>query len=101
MTAFTAACGGGDAGGLCQRYEDMHLGDKLGKCELRFTGLPTRSSCESGLSTCNADDQRQLGSLLDCLGRVGTCQSGQEDSWAGEVNSCFDRLDLSSNCNLD
>jgi hypothetical protein len=101
---LAAACGGGggdSGGGLCQRYDDLHLSDRLGKCNLRLVGLPTRSACESGLSSCNDDDRRQLSTMLDCLGRVGSCQPGQEDSWRDQVNSCFDRVDLSANCNFD
>jgi|tagenome__1003787_1003787.scaffolds.fasta_scaffold16617428_1 hypothetical protein len=105
IICFIAACGGAGAGadgsGLCQRYDDVHLSDKMGKCELRLVGLPTRSACDSGLSSCNKDDQRQLGTLLDCLGQVSNCQPGEEDSWANQVNSCFDRLDLSSSCNFE
>jgi len=101
---LAAACGGGSAdsgGNLCQRYEDLHLSDKLGKCDLKLVGLPTRSACDSGLSSCNADDRQQLSAMLDCLGRTGNCQPGEEDSWRHQVNSCFDRLDLSSGCNFD
>ena len=96
---LVAACGGGsEDGNLCQRYDDMHLSDKIGKCDLKFVGLPTRSACDATLGSCNDDDRRQLSTMLDCLGRVGSCQPGQEDSWAGEVNSCFNRLDLSAKC---
>lgn len=102
VVCFVAACGGGsEDGGLCQRYADMHLSDKIGKCDLKLVGLPTRSACDSAMNSCNDDDKRQLSTLLDCLGRVGSCQSGQEDSWAGQVNSCFNRLDLSAKCNFE
>jgi hypothetical protein len=97
-----AACGGGGENGggtrLCDRYDGLKLGEKVGTCDVVLRGLPTKSACESSMASCTADDRNQLDSLLGCLGAVQVCQSGQEESWVDQFNSCFNRLDLSSAC---
>ena len=93
-----AGCGGSGSDGLCDRYSGLELGNRIGACDLTLRGLPTQTACADAMPSCNSDDKKQLDTLLGCLGPVSTCQKGEEDSWAAQVNGCFDRLDLSTSC---
>jgi hypothetical protein len=88
LSCVLAACGGGST---CERANDAYaqLNQNVGDCQ--GTGLPVsfdQKICEQNIDRCTSEEQDVMRSYFDCLDRVGTCQAGNEATWADAVNAC-------------
>ena len=98
ITASFVSCGS-----ICDRLESASKGieTKAKGCtgSTTTTDKFNKSTCESSLSNCNADDTKKINDYITCLEQVPTC-SGDAISWSlGSLLPCAAKLSgLSASC---
>jgi hypothetical protein len=96
--AFVSACG---PASVCDRLPGVQntLTQRRGRCAVTLT-LGTVDSCESAVNggRCSTTDERSIGRVYDCYGRLPACVPGSELSWLSQFNACGASSGISASC---
>ncbi len=81
-----AACGGSPCSHLASASESLK--SKAAACSSVTVTANSAATCEANLSKCSAADQAAIDKAAGCMDGVGTCVSGQELAWFGQLAAC-------------
>jgi hypothetical protein len=84
--ASLVGCGGDN---LCEDAQNAWngLNNKSAPCGYSPVVF-SRSSCDQNVKSCNDTDKNTAKSYFDCLNRVGTCNTANQNDWAAQVTAC-------------